>query len=32
MQVICGTPKTVIPKLRKVLEVLAAGNFRLLAE
>ena len=27
MQVICGTPKTVIPKLRKVLEVLRPGIF-----
>ena len=27
MQVICGTPKTVIPKIRKVLEVLRPGIF-----
>jgi alkanesulfonate monooxygenase SsuD/methylene tetrahydromethanopterin reductase-like flavin-dependent oxidoreductase (luciferase family) len=27
MQVICGTPKTVIPKIRKVLEVLRPGVF-----
>jgi hypothetical protein len=27
MQIICGTPKTVIPKLRKVLEVLRPGIF-----
>jgi len=27
MQVICGTPRTVIPKLRKVLEVLRPGIF-----
>jgi hypothetical protein len=27
MQVICGTPKSVIPKLRKVLEVLRPGIF-----
>ena len=27
MQVICGTPKSVIPKIRKVLEVLRPGIF-----
>jgi hypothetical protein len=27
MQVICGTPKSVIPKIRKVLEVLRPGVF-----
>jgi len=27
LQVICGTPKSVIPKIRKVLEVLRPGIF-----
>ena len=27
LQVICGTPKTVLPKIRKVLEVLRPGVF-----
>jgi hypothetical protein len=27
MQIICGTPKSVIPRLRKVLEVLRPGIF-----